>query len=256
MWVAAGALFEPAGRPRGLGRDVAALLVLGCVGRSSNPSATSVRLLARLPRICAVRFTTRRAFCGLPRLRGCASVSGASALEEAWRSSLISEGLASACSPSEFSSLVVLSWNGLRSFTWIYPRIFHPDRQPHTRSALTGRRSYMGLHILELVLRLRPVRRTKARDFASRLCRPGYSALHGVTHYSIVFVAFEALSAAICCTSGSASMRVRQFSISADSACSSAARSSRRRREIGGAGCLPKFRKAGLHPVDSCTAVL
>ena len=62
--------FEPAGRPRGLGRGAAAPLVLGCVGRSSAPSATSVRLLARLPRICAIRFTTSRAFRGLPCGRG------------------------------------------------------------------------------------------------------------------------------------------------------------------------------------------
>ena len=126
LWVAAGVFFEP---PRGLGRDVAASLGPGCMGRSSAPSATSVRLLARLLRICAVRFTTRRASRGLPRLRGCASVSGASALapllmEEAWRSSLISEGLASACSPSEFSSLVVLSWNGSRYSTWTLPPDF------------------------------------------------------------------------------------------------------------------------------------
>ena len=62
--------FEPAGRPRGLGRGAAASLVLGCVGRSSAPSATSVRLFALLPRICAVRFTTKRAFPGLPHGRG------------------------------------------------------------------------------------------------------------------------------------------------------------------------------------------
>ena len=47
--------------------------------------------------------------------------------------------------------------------------------------------------ILELVLRLRPVRRTKKYDIASRLCRPGYSALRGVTHYSSVLVAFALL---------------------------------------------------------------
>ena len=77
MRVVVGVSFEPAGRPRGLGRDAAALLVLGCVGRLSAPSPTSVRLFARLPRIIVVRFTTRRAFRGLPRLRGCASASGA-----------------------------------------------------------------------------------------------------------------------------------------------------------------------------------
>ena len=79
MQVVVAVFFEPAGRPRGLGRGVAASLVLGCVGRSSAPSATSVRLFARLSRICAVRFTTRRAFRGLPHGRGWASTSGASA---------------------------------------------------------------------------------------------------------------------------------------------------------------------------------
>ena len=51
----------------------------------------------------------------------------------------------------------------------------------------------MGRGILGRVLRLRPVMRTKARDFASRLCRLGYSALRGVTHYSSVLVAFTLL---------------------------------------------------------------
>ena len=51
----------------------------------------------------------------------------------------------------------------------------------------------MDRQILELLLRLRPVRRTKARDFASRLRRPGYSALHGVTHYNGMLVAFALL---------------------------------------------------------------
>ena len=124
MRVVVAVFFEPAGRLRGLGRGAAASLVLGCVGRSSAPSTTSVRLFARLPRICAVRFTTRRAFRGLPR--GCG------------------------------------------------PR------------PLELRRS-------ELILRLRPVRRTKERDFASRLCRPGYNAHRGVTHYSSVLVAFALL---------------------------------------------------------------
>ena len=120
---------EPAGRPRDLGRGAAASLVFGCVGPLSAPSATSVRLFARLPRICAVRFTTRRAFRGLPHGRGWASTSRASAFAlwlvgEALRSSLIAEGLASACSPSEFSSLAVFSWKGLRSSTWTLPADF------------------------------------------------------------------------------------------------------------------------------------
>ena len=48
----------------------------------------------------------------------------------------------------------------------------------------------MGRGISGRVLRLRPVRLTKARDFASRICRKDYSALRGVTHYSSVLVAF------------------------------------------------------------------
>ena len=51
----------------------------------------------------------------------------------------------------------------------------------------------MGRRISELLLRLRPVKRTKAGDFVSRLCRLDYSALRGVTHYSSVLVALALL---------------------------------------------------------------